>query len=100
MICFAWAFTDCLSRHGGASLVHARVSLPSDRTRVYWHAWVEDGDRVYDWQMTNDGEAKVKFYQTYQPSTLHKFNDPSGMKDLFYKYGHAGPWDDGQAETE
>lgn len=99
--CFQWAITEYLKNHldnPQAKLVHARVTH-TGHPEPYWHAWVEDDDRVYDWQTMDRGMSKYAkqgwpravFYREFKPTDVRAYQGPVGK--YLTKHGHAGPWD-------
>ncbi len=97
--CFPWAFAQYVAARAegrAVTLVHARITPPE--SRPFWHAWIEDRGRAYDWQTMVAGLSRYAgegwpldaFYETYAPIDIQRFNGPVG--DLRRKFGHTGPW--------
>jgi len=93
--CFSWA---CKRVRDGGSLVHGTVQNPWSGER-YAHAWVEDGDRVYDWQTMEAGSSKyagkgwpkAEFYKTFSPGVEKRYQPHEAtVKSMVTR--HYGPW--------
>ena len=62
----------------------------------YLHAWVEIGDRVFDWQTSftqPNGVPRDVFYDHYQPEPYREYTAEAAVS-VCLKAGHWGPWDD------
>ena len=107
--CFPYAFLEYFLRHPNATLVHAMVKpdVPGAPTNHYWHAWVEDDDRVYDWQTMKLGMSKhafvgwpkADFYELFNPIKVRRYSAPSIIKDFRKKSRHCGPWHNSLTES-
>lgn len=91
---FSWAL---LNMHSATVLVHAAVYHPWSG-RAYAHAWIEDRDRVFDWQCCVRGEGpgirgwdKDKFYAMFNPSSARRYGYGEAQAQA-QRAKHAGPW--------
>lgn len=89
--CFSYAYARAQK---GGKIVHARVVDPWSK-KLYDHAWVEQGGRVYDWQ-TSQGlgkgpRRKAEFYALYKPTDIRTFDLTSARVNAL-RHKHYGPW--------
>lgn len=94
--CFGWALAN--ARGPKDVLVHAKVKDPWTGKR-YWHAYVERGSKILDWQSAQGlgpgrkGWSKKTFEETYQPTQQRRYaSDRANVCAL--RTRHAGPWRD------
>jgi hypothetical protein len=106
-LCFPWAARDVID-HGGV-LVHGTVEEPlAVEPNRYWHAWVERGDKVYDWQMMEAGHGGKwrgkgmpvdVFYELYQPKDIWRYTKRNAIIAMAMER-HWGPWHEGSSAPE
>lgn len=93
--CFRWANMNILDYPKSAKVVHARVH-PSWNPREYWHAWIESGGRVFDWQSQDsrpDGIPKSEFYAEFTPKNVKRYTSTQAIQAMVANKHH-GPWHD------
>lgn len=92
--CFRWAYDN----QDKGVLVHAVVHHPWSG-KSFDHAWIEKGNRVYDWQSVvknlgpgKKGWKKEDFYKAYNPILdIKRYTQEEAVKNIF-KTRHYGPW--------
>jgi len=104
--CFRWSFSQ-ITKDDSAKLVHGLVTPPFSNKPPYWHAWIEKGDLVKDWQtmeakiggkFAGKGYPKNLFYELYQPKNIRKYSTSKAIekwvqsKSPEHPNGHMGPW--------
>jgi hypothetical protein len=97
-LCFEYAY-HYVKDHGGI-LVHAKVLTPwpPGNKRRYWHAWVEKGGRIYDWQHAEGhhiSSTNIKdHYRIWKPTNIRRYTAKQAFaKIVSGKHNlHLGPW--------
>lgn len=91
-LCFDRAFSD------GAVLVHGMVTSPFPDTPLQTidHAWVEDGDRLWD-PTLNRFYARADYYSRFDAVAVDRYTLVEAAKQTA-KHGHWGYWTDRQPE--
>lgn len=80
------------------TLVHARIRPRMGKMKniVYWHAWVEDGDKILDFSNGKTGEQaeyeKPFYYLLADPQEIRKYSFSETLK-MTTEHGNWGPWD-------
>jgi hypothetical protein len=97
-LCYQWAYDQIKNGKKGVKLVHGKVKHPWTG-KEYHHAWIEDGNKVKDWQTMEAGSSKhagkgwpkKEFYKLYQPTETTEYDNTSAMRNAT-KHRHYGPW--------
>lgn len=100
--CFGWAckqHLENIAHNRPSTLVHAIAKHPWDGHQ-YPHAWIEDDDKVYDWQTMVAGASKYakqgwpkdEFYGAFEPSQIRKYTGSQPGR-MIAKHRHFGPWE-------
>lgn len=74
-------------------VVHGRVT-DKWNDESYYHAWVQKGDLVFDWQTHStkpDGIPRDVYYDMYQPEIFREYTASEAIVNCV-NTGHAGPW--------
>lgn len=79
-------------------LVHAKIRprMGPMKNVVYWHAWVEDGDKIIDLSNGKDidsGQFEKNFYYLIADPQLVKKYTFKEVLEITTKVGNWGPWD-------
>ena len=81
-----------VSGHRSATLIHGKLVNPFAQGHAELeHAWVEDGDEVYDPVMDKTW-PKDAYYGLFK-ATAHKRYSGSEVLQQSLKHQHWGPWD-------
>ena len=90
--CFMYAY-QFVTKKGGV-LKHGMVTHPWD-ANDFWHAWVEKGGKVHDWQTAEvrktDPVAIERFYAWWKPRDVKSYTADEARKQLA-RNKHYGPW--------
>ena len=90
--CFMYAYQ--FAKREGGTLKHARVTHPWEKND-FWHAWVEKGGKVYDWQTAEtrktDPVSVSDFYTWWKPRDVKSYTMDEARKQSA-RSKHYGPW--------
>lgn len=98
--CFRWTIQkvrdDQLFMDNRGAVVHGVVA-PVGTNKKFPHAWVEIGNKVFDWQNSAVGDYpggvdKAKFYRVMRPTKIQRYT-PEDAMILSIRNRHYGPWE-------
>ena len=92
-LCYTGAVNHVTDAEVG-TLVHGSVWSPNLRRRI-GHAWVEDGNFVYDYETLGQMRTYDRdwFYEEAQAQVHGRWTPEQAMK-MRLRQGHTGPWVD------
>lgn len=105
--CFSYANKKALDldmEGEEATVVHGTVTHPWDNNS-YEHAWVEHGDKVYDWQTmvahsskyAGNGWPREAFYNIWKPINTISYTPLEATRMMIKTKSH-GPWTEEERE--
>jgi hypothetical protein len=96
-LCFEYAYHYV--KDNGGTLVHAIITepWPPGKGKRYWHAWVEKGGKIHDWQheqgITCSNTNVKEHYKIFRPTNIRRYTHKKAF-DIMWAKGnrHFGPW--------
>lgn len=90
--CFEFAYNYV--KDNGGTLFHAVVTHPWSKKR-FWHAWVEKGGKIIDWQsymgVDHSARARKEWYANWRPTRIRAYGKSQAFMAMV-KNKHYGPW--------
>jgi hypothetical protein len=92
--CFDYAIQLAKEHLKANDIVIGHGILSTQWDRPFWHAWVEDGERVFDWQRKDhmpDGMPMETFNDFYTKHFVRYYTPEQVLVEAL-RHGHKGPW--------